>query len=198
MGFLKSLVMRLLTTAVGVGIVVVGALYALGVFEPEPPVVEPSVQVQVASDYCAQLGGFDDGATNVERLAMAVAHINLAKERSALTCDIFGKFQTLIGPGSTTLLSWTRFTSVVYGLSQVSDASLAKYNQVGLDLQQYLTDPTEWLKEYPWLTCVTHYIRTTWRGFNPWPDHSLPDKMRLVWTSPTGAEFFCPKTKAPP
>lgn len=169
---------------------------------PEEEKAEAIRTVDAASFSCAQLGGYDDGTTNLERFAAAVAHINLAEEQDASTCDVFEKDLTLLGPGTDRWPNWIRIQRVVYEAAHISDANLGRYNQVGLDLEKYLADPTEQLREHPWLKCVTRYMRTAWAGLSFWlapsPDETMRDTMTLVWKSPSGAEFFCPKEAKPP
>lgn len=165
---------------------------------PEPP---PQVQVRNAADYCAQLAGYDDGASDDERLAMAVATMNLAAARGTSTCDIYKNFDSLIGEGTWTLYSWWREPITMYTVSRLSTDRKATFNQTGLVLERYMNDPGPYLAKMPWLECVTHYIRSTWQGGVPWPDYSLREKMRRVWVSPTvnkgkQAELFCPKEKS--
>jgi hypothetical protein len=164
----------------------------------EPPPRPPKIQVKEAGDYCAQLTGYDDGLSDDERLAMAVAAWNLAKSSGQSTCDVYRHFKTLIGPDSQTWVPWFRETPVMYSLSRVSEDRLQAFNQTGLLLSAYLKDPKPYLEKMPWLTCVTHYIRSKWPFATPWPDYSLREKMNKVWTSPIvhyrrQAEFFCPK-----
>ncbi len=178
--------------------IVLLAFWQFGFFTNPVP---PDVQVKQASDYCAQLAGYDDGATDDERLAMAVATVNLAKERGASTCDIYKNFAALIGPTKKTVFPWFRETPVMYGTTKVSADRLARFNQTGLLLRKYLQDPSEDLKRFPWLSCATHYMRSTWPGATPYRDHRLRDVMQSVWVSPRKnwlgqqAELFCPREK---
>jgi hypothetical protein len=159
------------------------------------PATPPDVQVKVAEDRCAQMGGYDDGSDREERFFAAVAHRNLAQTLNTSTCDVFKGFKTLEAPGeSARWLPWFREVWTVDILfADRTEAERAAYNQVGLDLKEYLTDSTERLKKYPWLTCITRQIRTTHKTMAPWPDFTLRQKMKLVHKTASGAEFFCPQ-----
>lgn len=170
-------------------VLAIAYVFEFGRFSSAPPPLE---QIRQTSDYCAQLGGYDDGATDDEQLAMAVAHVNLAKQRGQSTCDIYKSFGTLIGPGTRPWFAWFREPITMYSVSRLSADRKAAFNQAGLLLGRYLKDPTEDLKRFPWLSCVTHYIRTTWPLAVPRPDYTLRETMDRKWISSTGTEFFCP------
>jgi hypothetical protein len=162
------------------------------------PELPPKEQVTQTEEYCAQLAGYDDGATDDERLAIAVATINRARASRRTTCEVYKSFASLIGPERQPLVQWHRETQVMYAVSKLSADRLALFNQTGLLLKKYLADPTEDVKRFPWLTCVEYYRRSTWRWATPWPDKSLgTDSTKLVWISSfdndgVRAEFFCP------
>lgn len=162
--------------------------------KPEPP---REIRVEQTDFYCAQMAGYDDGANDTERLAMAIATLNLARSTNSSPCDVYRSFRSLIAPGSTTLFPWFREPANMYVISRLTADKKSDFDRTGIALERFLKNPTDDLKKYPWLQCVTHYMRSAWPWATPRPDPSLREKMKTVWKSPVlvndkQAEFFCP------
>jgi hypothetical protein len=142
---------------------------------------------------CGLRMAWEDGQTRDERLFALVAGYNRSKIMQTGLCDISRKFWTLRAANHPVSRWMFRPTDAADRFSaDWTEAELAQYKQLELDFKEYLRDPTEQKSKYPWLACVFAYQRTTYPGLLPWRDKRLDSTAKLVYTTASGAKYFCP------
>jgi hypothetical protein len=137
--------------------------------------------------------GWEDGKTNEDRLFALIAGVNLSSDVHTGLCDIARNFWTLRAPGHPASRFSFRPWGFVDYFKDWTPEQLAQYNQLKSDFESYRKDPKPLLAIYPWLACVTRYQRRSYAVAYPHPDKELDEKMKLVFTSPGGAKYFCAK-----
>lgn len=160
------------------------------------PAKAPEVVIAEADAKCYRVLAWDDAYSEDELVYVVFAAMNLSRELKMQPCDIYKKALTIRAPTQSLnplLRAFGRKVAIVDAWAEQFTGTSAWQARAGQVVEKILKDPSPFVAQYPWLACVTRYIRSHNRAL-AWTDkNAMRSEMRLAYKSPLGGEFFCPK-----
>lgn len=162
----------------------------------QAPYVPPEVIITEADKRGYVVSAWDDAYDEDELVYVVFAVKNLSQQMKIQPIDIYKEALTIRAPSQPLpfmIKCCGRKVAVVELWAKQFVGTNAWQARASTTVEKILKDPSPYLAQYPWLSCVTRYIRSKNRKLAWTDEDAMRREMRLVHKSPLGGEFFCPK-----
>jgi hypothetical protein len=165
----------------------------------DKPALAPQAVYSVEIKVCLQTALYEDNYGDIDKYGVAAAHINLARETGKNICELVQTGAPMAPPsvGRNTVagVAYTRKAWFVEMKASTTSEGRAQWAEADIIAEAALNNPAKFFDydKYSWLKCVDHYVRAQHVGSAGTDVGTMQAQMKLVFTSKTGAMFFCPR-----